>query len=170
VAAKPATERPSGAIPLSPLPAATKVAATPKATPAVPPSVLVGAATAAAAARGEAPVGSFDEIEIDEMVDGLHEAAGSADFGIDSGAWSGGASLDPAGATSFAAAQDDGFFLGEPDPDPAPAAATAVLAAREVARLRVGETREIVVPVEIRDGSRAKQFRLALTLRLDPAD
>jgi signal recognition particle receptor subunit beta len=40
----------------------------------------------------------------------------------------------------------------------------------EVARLRAGESREILVPVEIVEGGAVRRFKLSLRLRLDPLD
>ncbi len=64
------------------------------------------------------------------------------------------------------------------EPDDAPVLLTEVADDRslfadpnlEVARMSPGEAREIVVPVELRDGAAVRRFKLSVTLRLTPVD
>ena len=40
----------------------------------------------------------------------------------------------------------------------------------EVTRLQPGESREIVVPVEVGEGSETRRFKLSVKLQIDPVD
>ncbi len=157
----------SGSVPLSPARVQTF---SPTTAPAPPPSVLVGTHPRVAADQ-PAGIGSFGEIEIDEMVESLQGADEAAPLTVDS-EWDD-ARLD-AGHGAFSSGQEKTYFLGEPEegaPDPL---SFSEMRHRGIApsstRLIVGETSDVVVPVEIQEGESLRRFRLTVRLRLEPAD
>jgi hypothetical protein len=40
----------------------------------------------------------------------------------------------------------------------------------DIARFAAGDRREIVVPIEIRDGAAVRRFKMSIHLRFDPLD
>ena len=160
--------RPVASVPLSP------VASAPKPNTA-PTPVLVGAASAPAASRDGA-ASAFGEVDIDEMIGGLRESDAPGGFGADD-SWAEPTGEIPTPGQGFDDDRDGGFF-GEAEAEPSarheisPALLSERFAdaAPAIPRLKVGEVREVVVPVELNDGNRVKRFRLSVTLRLDPAD
>jgi len=159
----------------------SSVRAEPPQAPSVsgPPSPLFLGGSAPAPAR-EPAVSSFGEPEVDAVVGGLRESAESASFGTAGKEWKGSASGQPGLRDPLPKAEDEGYYLGDPD------AASDVDTSEyskltqpsdpfqeppaDAARLTAGETHEIIFPVDLHDGMAVRRFTLSVKLRLDSAD
>ncbi len=156
-------------IPLSPMSAESAASAT-RARASAPAK----AASAARPTPAETGLASFGEVEIEEMVGGLREDDSVGDLSSDGESWDAGA------GSAFEASSDDGFFLGEAEAEidtgstsfgrSSSGTAVATEPTVDVTRLTTNESREITVPVELKDGKAVRRFRLSIKLRLDPVD
>ncbi len=171
-----ATSGRSGPVPLSNRRA--EMAQPPSSTPLAPASLLFGSNPPPAVR--ESAGSAFDEIEVDAVVGGLRETDEPVSFGSGTEVWAATSPSKTLLRDPLLKDEEDGYYLGDPDAAPDDGASQYSQpqrqpdpfreASAEVGGLIAGETREVVLPVQIREGVAVHRFTLSVKLRLDAVD